>query len=384
MKKLALLIIPLLILTLVLGACAKQAAPTTTAAPAPSTTTTAAPGATTTAAPKPSVTTTAATPAQPAQVIEWKAQHGNPSGTILMESLKREMARVGELSGGRFIIKTYGGGELFPANKEHDAIDNNLLDRTNATTIWWKDRWVVAPLFNYTVGGLRPIEMMLWMMRGGNDLLQELIKDTNRVVFPGWTGTPEIFLSTTKELKSLEDIKGLKIRTGGDDGVLLTKMGAAVVQVPPGEVYESMKRGVIDAFQLGAPAVDQSYKVYEVCKNIYISDVRQPSEYFTPCVNKQSWAKLPDDLKGIMQAASLEECWRYLAQATEGDAKAIEFYKQYGVNIAPAPKDITDEMLKQAKIYYDAEAAKDPFYAKVLQSQRDFIAAHRSLYPAGL
>jgi TRAP-type mannitol/chloroaromatic compound transport system substrate-binding protein len=303
---------------------------------------------------------------------------------MIQMSFKREMDRVAELSGGRLVIKTYGGGELFPANKEHDAIDKDLLDRTNASTIWWKDRWVEAPLFNYTVGGLRPIEFMLWMMRGGNDMLQELIKDTPRIVFPGWTGSPEIFLTTTKELKSLADIKGLRIRTGGDDGVLFTKMGAAVVQVPPGEVYESTKRGVIDAFQLSCPAVDQSYKVYEVAKFVYISDVRQPSEYFTPVVNKNSFAKLPDDLKAIVKAASLEEGWRYLAEVTALDAKAVEFYKQYGVKIAPAPKDIVDEIQKQAQIYYDEQAAKSPFFAKVIKSQRDFAAEYRALYPAGL
>lgn len=298
-------------------------------------------------------------------------------------SMIRMCDRIAEISGGRLVINFYGGGEIVTAYKEYEGVDKGLLDMCHGAGSVMREKYFVAPLFTYMINGLKPVEMMLWMMREGEDLFAELLADTNIVNFPGWTGSPESFLSSNEPLRSLADLKGLKIRTLGDDAPMFTEMGASVISVPGGEIYEAMMRGVIDAFQLNCPAIDKTYTTYEVIKYMYISPVRQPCEYYSYFVNKSSWAKLPDDLKAIVQAAALEESMRYLADATRLDAEAIEFYTQYGVEVELTPKDIEDEMARLAEIFYDNESAKDPFLARVVKSQRDFAALHRSLYPQG-
>jgi len=302
----------------------------------------------------------------------------------LFNSFARVADRIKQASNGRLLIKVHGGGEIYAATKEHEGVDSGVLDYAENSMIWWVDRFPAAPLFNYMIAGLRPVEMMMWMLGDGNKLFNEMIASTNVIGLVGWTGTPEIFISTTKPLNTLADLKGLKYRSAGDDGTVFKNLGASVISVPPGEIYEAMKRGVIEAFQLSSPATDLTYHMEEVVKYVYLSPVRQPCEYFTYLVNKKSWAALPDDLKVIVQQAQLEEAWVYLQQTIVDDAKAIEVYKSKGITVASIPKVFEDEMRTQAKAMYDERAAKDQFYAKVLNSQRAFGAAYSATYPSGL
>lgn len=286
-------------------------------------------------------------------------------------------------SGGRLVMKPQPAGGIVPATKEFDGIHGGSLDYAMTAFAYWTDKFPAAGMFTFTVGGLSPVEQLLWHLEGGGkELAQKMVKDYNVILVPGFISSAEIFLSTTKQLKTVADIKGLKIRTAGDDGVMLSKMGAAVVSMPPGEVYEGMKRGVIDAYQLSTPAVDYSMAMHEVVKFIYISGVRQPSEYHAYLFNKDVWNnKLTDDLKVLIQDAILAEAWRYYAMITKLDIEALGKYKAYGVTVAPIPKEIEDELVKQADIFYADKAAKDPLSAEVIKSMRDFQKAMKDSFP---
>lgn len=324
-------------------------------------------------------------PAQPEEeVIEWVGQIANPEGSTIHQSFAGMAAKVEDASNGRLVITAHGGGAVTPSTEEQDAINAGILDIAQNATIFWADEYNAAPLFNYRIGGLPGVRMMLWMEQEGHDLLNEMIADTNVFTMPGIAGTPELFLNTTKPLRTVADLKGLKIRTAGDDGVLLTRMGASVVSMPPGDIYEAMQRGVIDAFQLNAPSVDVSTAMYEVCDYTYVSPARQPTDYFSTMLNKDSWNDLPDDLKAIVEACLRQQVWDYLTFATKADAEALVLYQDYGVVVEPAPQAIVDELLAQAAAYYEEKGAADPFYAQVLESQYRFEENFATTYPAGL
>ena len=356
-KMLALLMVIALITGLVAACAAPAPAPAPTPAPAPA-------------------------PAQPAAVITWTGQGHGAAASEMYKSMERMSERATTNSGGQFVLKSNPAGAIVPAAKEFDGVNGGSLDYAMTAYTYWKDKFPAAGLFTFTVAGLSPVEQMLWHLQGdGNALSNEMIKGYNVYLIPGFIGSAEIFLSTSKPIKSLADIKGLKIRTAGDDGVLFARMGAAVVSLPSGEIYESMQRGVIDSFQCSSPAVDYSMSLQEVAKYIYLSGTRQPSEFHSYLINTDSWAKLPDDLKGFLQDTILAEAWRYYALITKMDSEAVQSYKDYGCNVAPIPKDVEDEIVRQAEIYYNEEAAKDAFFAKVLKSQRDFQKAIREAFP---
>jgi TRAP-type mannitol/chloroaromatic compound transport system substrate-binding protein len=245
----------------------------------------------------------------------------------------------------------------------------------------WTRTYPAAGLFHVTVGGLSAVEMMMWTLQaGGLEKCQQMLADSNIKVLPAFFTTPEIFLNTTKELNTAADIKGLKIRTMGDDGAMFAEMGAAVVSMPGGEVYEAMQRGVIDSFQFSTPATDLSVGLNEVCDYVYISGVRQAMDFHYYTIDKNKWAKLPDDIKAIVREACLAEAWKYYSQLATLDVDAIQAYQDYGVTVEKAPQALIDELLRQAEIFYADKAAEDPFYAEVYNSQMDYMKGLRQTF----
>lgn len=281
-------------------------------------------------------------------------------------------------------MDVYGSGGIVPGREEIEQVGKGVLDITYSDYLWIRDKYPAGGLFTYRVGGMSAIPRFVWFMSEGQALANDMIAGENYIGKFGWPMTPELFLSGVVPIRSLDDIKGLKIRTAGEDGKILTAMGASVVSLPPAEIYESVQRGVIDAYQWNTPAYDRQVHMHEVAKYMYVSPVRQPTALTALIVNKDSWAALPDDLKAIVEAVNQEMAWENLTELVVGDAAAIDFFIDYGVEVGPPPKEVEEEMIKQAEIYYSEQAAADPLYAKILESLRAFGANYQATYPSGL
>ncbi len=374
----------ILVASLVAIGCAPKPAPAPAPSPAPAPAQAPAPSPTPAPSPAPSPTPT---PAQPAQVFKFRTQVGNPAQSPIFLSFERMNKRIAQMSAGRLVIETLPDGAVAPALQVYDAVDSGTLDGAHTTPAFAVGKLgPAAGIFAYMVAGLPTVQHMIWMLSDGVNLFNELMTNgkLNIVHYPGWVGTPEFFLTSAKPLNVPEDFKGMKIRTAGDGGIILTRMGASVVTTPPGEIYESFKRGLFDAYEYNAPNIEVKSNMFEVAKYTYVSPMRQGAEYFASLYNKNSWNKLPDDLKAIVQAAQMEEAWKFLTEAILGDGKAVQKYIDYGVKVAPVPKVIEDAIAAEAKKYYDEQAAKDPFYAKVVNSYRAFGQLYAQTYPRGL
>jgi TRAP-type mannitol/chloroaromatic compound transport system substrate-binding protein len=317
--------------------------------------------------------------------VEWVAQDTNTEGSLPWISRKRAMDSIAAMTNGQFTINLRGGGAIVPGWEEAKTAEAGGLDFAITASFVWRDVSPAAPLFNNVLGStMFPVKFMSWMLNYGHPLFNEMMKSKNIVSLPGWEGTPEMFLSTNKPLKTAADIKGLKIRTAGDDAAIFSKLGAAPVSVPPPEIYENMQRGVFDAFQLNCPAIDLSEHLYEVIKYAYVSPVRQPAEYHIYYINGDSWKKLPDNYKAIFQSAVMAEAYRYLNETIVADSAAIKEYIARGVIVGPPPKEIEEAFIKAAKEFYAENVAKDPFFAKVWQSIQDFEKAYDATFPRGI
>ena len=172
----------------------------------------------------------------------------------------------------------------------------------------------------------------------------------------------------------MADLKGLKMRCLGDGGKILANMDVATVLVAGGEIYESMQRGVINAFEYSGPSVNWSMAFQEVADYMYISPSRAPTDCFFVGVNKAEWDKLPADLQKIVELAVRTELPKWYSQNVVLDAEYIQKFVDYGTEVSPLPKDIEEELAEVAADYYDELAAGDAMFAKVLQSQREFKA----------
>ncbi|MBN1856728.1 MAG: TRAP transporter substrate-binding protein DctP [Dehalococcoidia bacterium] len=321
-------------------------------------------------------------PAAPeGEVIEWLGQHHDAAGGSKNKRFQEFCDRVNLASNGRMKLTLQAGGGIVPATEEFDATHKGLIDFCEAYSPYVLDVFPNAGLFAYTVGGLSALEYVYWMRNGGGAALyDEMLDGYGVTLIHGKLFPPETFIWTTKPLETVADMKGLKFRTAGDDGEMFKEMGVSVVFMAGGEVYEATQRGVIDAFQLADPAIDIELAAHEVADYCYLSPVRQPTDYSCLGINTESWEALPADLKQVVDDAYLANSLAVYGELMASNIEALKFLKDYGTTVGPIPKEIEDELIRQANLFYDKKAAEDPFYEEILTSMREFKAAYGEAY----
>lgn len=198
------------------------------------------------------------------------------------------------------------------------------------------------------------------------------------VVGPCGFSSAELFGWFNKPMLSLGDFKGMKFRTAGCWGEMVTEMGAAVVFLPGGEIYESMQRGVIDCFEFSTPGADYSAGFHELGAYMHGPGVHAPQSCFEFLVNKDRWNELSPDLKAIVTHAAEAMTVRLWGVYDYSDMEAMDALKEYGTEFVYLPEDLQREIVKVANEYYDEKAKEDPFFAKVLESQREFAKRYRA------
>jgi len=364
------------VVSLLAVGCSPKTTPTqTTSAPAPAITTAPQPAPTAaTTAPKPSATTAAptATPAQAAKAIKWVGQCQTASGDTQNEYQHKLINYINTIAAGRLTMDLKDGGAIVPMGKELDGIIASSYDYCMTPYAFTNYLFKPAEIFGVLAAGLTPHQLMSWYIAGGGDeLAKKMYASAGKGIYHIQTYgilTSEIWAHSNKELKSLADIKGLKIRAAGAQGEILKQMGAAVVFMPGGELYEAAKRGTIDAFEYDSPSPNYKMGFQEVAKYVYMGANRAPAADGAMFTTDKNWASLPDDLKTLLIEACRALQPEYLANLIKQDAENLQKFKDYGVIVAPIPADIDAELLKLAPLYYQKTAAEDPLYKEIYES----------------
>jgi TRAP-type mannitol/chloroaromatic compound transport system substrate-binding protein len=275
-------------------------------------------------------------------------------------------------------IDTFPGGAIVPATQEADALRSGTLDYAYSAGGYNKHLNPAFPLYDQMAGGLSTTQLYYWLQIFGDQLAAPEYLKYDIVYLCSQLGPPEDFAYTKGiELKTVDDVKKLKMRTAGVGGEIMAKLGASVVTLPGGELYESMQRGVINAFEYSGAASFWDMKFQEVTSNVYLSYSRAPSDSNNMLVSKKAWTALPDDLKSIVmwiQRGAQQITWE---RSIHRNGEAVEKMKAYGLKVEKLPKVIEDAVLTTAKKYFDDEAAKygaDSLYAKVVKSMREYKA----------
>ena len=288
---------------------------------------------------------------------------------------KRAVDAINTMAGGRLIINLQQGGAIVPATQELNGIRTGTIDFNQISPGYHKDAIPSGPLFNSRPGGLTAVQYTFWYrVGGGTDLINEGLKPfgaqwIDYCVFP-----PEDWAYTTYPLNSLADIKGkLKMRTAGEGGEIITRMGGASVFMPGGEIYQAMQRGVINAFEYGGSTSAQDMGFSEVFKYMYLSLTRAPADTSGFEVSITKWNALPDDLKQIVKRGLQSEEWGYYDNELVTAAKVRDAWRAKGITIQKLPKEIEDAFKAEAEKFYNEQLTKaDDLYKRVLKSQIDF------------
>jgi len=298
--------------------------------------------------------------------------------------LERLSARITEASAGRLVWKPEPAGAICPATEEWKAVHTGVLDFGAGGGSYMHAEIHFGTLISQRVGGIPPLPHLIWLDTVGSDLINKWYVDLGfdmlDIKAAGFHGPPEIFAHLDKELNTAADLDGLKMRCSGDGGAVLARMGVGSVFMPLGEIFESMKRGVIDAFECSSPRFDWQMGLNEVGKYVYLSPIRAPTEVYQLLVKRSKFEALPDDLKIIVEDCGRSEAIRYHTMLTSGDAEALQQFRDYGNIVQKLPSAIEQAFVKEADAYMDELAAEFPEAAEVLASQRAFAKNWGALY----
>jgi TRAP-type mannitol/chloroaromatic compound transport system substrate-binding protein len=319
--------------------------------------------------------TAAVSPTQAAdKPIVWKKASSWPKGTILQDMADSFAEDVTKMSNGRLTIKSYAAGVLVGPLEVLDSVRMGTLDVANCSPAYQVGKLPAAPLFGYIPFGFEAIPYLTWMYEGeGMPLYQELYEKFNLgYAAPCGIIPSEDLAWSNKPIEKMEDFKGLKFRTSGFWGEILSQAGASVMMLPAGEVYEALQRNVIDAGEFSTPSMDKDLAFYEIAKYLLVPGIHQTSTIIDITINKRSWNKLTPDLQEIVKAAARSTTMRMLTRMISKDMAALKYFKEKGVDIRYLNPEIQKELALKAQQLMEKKAAKDPFFAKVWKSQEAF------------
>jgi TRAP-type mannitol/chloroaromatic compound transport system substrate-binding protein len=316
--------------------------------------------------------------AQGGPTYNWKMATGWPGGPLMEIGAKAFAERMDQFSGGRFKIQTFPGGALGNALKVPETVKNGVAEcgHTWIGYDWGKDPTTV--LFGGYAGSFDTERMLHWIYEAGGLEMQRQFRDDTEGVYSTvvFIRTAEVFLHSRKPVKTLADLKGLKLRTAGAWLEMAKELGAAPVTTAGGDVYPMLERGAIDATEWGTLWENIPPGFYKVAKYLIYPGVHQPTAPFELVINKDAWNKLsPADKNLVETVAKLVtfESWLRIGQE---DAKALDVYKKAGNTIIELDPEVQFAARKIGLDWADrvAKENKYPWFGKVLQSQKAFDA----------
>jgi TRAP-type mannitol/chloroaromatic compound transport system substrate-binding protein len=356
-----------------------------------------------------SVAAGAATVAMPAVVtaqspIVLRMQSSWTASDIFHEMAQQYVERVEAMSGGRLRIDLTPAGAIVGAFQVQDACHDGVLDAAHTVTVYWYGKNKAASLFGTgPIFGATAAHILAWIHQGGGqELYDELIQEVLGLNVVGFFCLPmptQPFGWFKEPITSASQLQGLKYRTVGLAADLFQAMGAAVTQLPGGEIVPAMERGVIDAFEFNNPTSDRRFGAQDVAKNYMLGSYHQANEFFEIIFNKDTYEGLDPDLQAILrygvEAANTANYALGMNQYSL-DLKALA--EEDGVNIIRTPKEVMQAQLPAWDGLLEG-LTTDPFFKKVVDSQKawaervafydfmnsaDYVGAYEHHFPGRL
>tara|TARA_B110000503_G_scaffold55796_1_gene89534 strand:+ start:20556 stop:21704 length:1149 start_codon:yes stop_codon:yes gene_type:complete len=306
---------------------------------------------------------------------------------------------ISTMSNGRLNITVYGAGELVPAMGVFDAVSLGNVEMGHGAAYYWKGKLPAASFFTAVPFGLTAQEMNGWLLHGGGMALwEELYAPFNLIPLAGGNTGVQMAGWFNKEINSLEDLQGLKMRIPGLGGEVFQRAGGTAVNIPGGEIYTSLQTGTIDATEWVGPYNDLAFGLHQVAKYYYYPGWQEPGPTLEIIVNKAAMSSLPADLQEIVRVASRAMNDDMLAEFTTRNNAALEdLVNKHHVQLRRLPDDVLaklkvisaevvksiaqdDELAQRIYRSYDRYRTQVMSYHEI--SERAYINARATQPPA--
>jgi TRAP-type mannitol/chloroaromatic compound transport system substrate-binding protein len=278
---------------------------------------------------------------------------------------------VGAMSGGKFTISVHPAGELVPAFGVVDAVQNGTLECASTAGYYFFGKDDTFALATAIPFGLNTRQMNAWTFEGnGLTLMREFYKNYNIINFTMGNTGAQMGGWYRKEIKSLADMKGLKMRTAGIAGKVMERLGVLTQSLPAGEIYQALEKGTIDAVEFVGPYDDYKLGFYKVAPHYYYPGWWEGCGQTDLYINLKAYEELSAEYKAMIEAAS---GYAHVIMMANYDAKNPTALKQLvaaGAKLHRFPKDVMDAAFKEANALYAELSAKNPRWKKIYD---DFV-----------
>src|SRR6202163_716587 len=286
--------------------------------------------------------------AQSMPELKWRCTTSWPKSLDVPFSASETISKyVAEATDNKFQIQAFAGGEIVPALQALDAVTNATVEMCHTAAYYFIGKDPTFALYCSVPFGLNSRQQNAWFQdHGGQDMLNEF----------------------RKEINTVGDLNGLKMRIGGWAGKTLSKLGTIPQQIAGGDIYPALEKGTIDATEWVGPYDDEKLGFYKIAKYYYYPGWWEGGTANHLLINLAKWNELPNNYKAIVQAAAgyanVEEQARYDAR----NPQALKRLVANGVQLRPFSQAIMEACLKAANEVNAEESAKNPNYKKVLES----------------
>ena len=310
-----------------------------------------------------------------AEKLKWKMVTTWPKNFPGLGTGANNLAKlITEMSGGRIEVKVYGAKELVPAFEVFDAVSRGTAEMGHGAAYYWKGKSEAAQFFAAVPYGLNAQEMNGWLYHGGGMELWEKIYDRFNLV-PAAAGNTGVQMGGwfNKQINSLGDLKGLKMRIPGLGGEVLKRAGGTPVNLPGGELYTSLQSGAIDATEWVGPYNDLAFGLYKAAKYYYYPGWHEPGTTLEAMINKDAFNKLSKDLQSIVLNACKVVNQDMLAEYTARNNAALHtLVNKHKVDLRQFPDDVLAKLRQLSDEVVAEVAAKDELTKQVYESFRTF------------
>ena len=307
------------------------------------------------------------------------AETWGPNSPILGETTKHFEDMVEKMSAGRIDVRIDSANKHKAPFGIFDMVRNGQYDMGHTASYYYKGSIPNAMYFTTVPFGMLAPEQYAWFYYGGGmELMQKVYEPFGLLSFPGGNTGNQMGGWFNKEINSLEDLKGLKMRIPGFAGEVLAKLGASPTNIPPGELYTALERRTIDALEWVGPSLDLRMGFHKIAP-YYYTGWHEPATELQFMINKRSWDRLPADLQEILRVAMRTAAYDMYIQSYHESAENMAVLdKDYPkVQIRTFPADVMKALAKANSELLAESAAKDPLAKEILDSQATYLKKAR-------
>ncbi|KFI24874.1 TRAP transporter substrate-binding protein [Paenirhodobacter enshiensis] len=298
--------------------------------------------------------------------ITWRLTSSYPKSLDTLFGISTELSnRIAEITEGNFQIQVFAPGEIVPGLQALDAVQAGTVECAHTLSTFYVGK---NPAFAFDTSlpfGLNTRQHNSWLFYGGGlELVNDFLKQYNVHAIPAGNTGAQMGGWYRKEIKSLDDLKGLKMRIAGVGGTIMSRLGVIPQQIAGGDIYASLEKGTIDAVEFSGPYDDEKLGFYKVAPYYYAPGWWEGTANVPLYVNLDKWNELPKHYQAAIEAVSTETLTRCVAKYDARNPDALYRLVANGAQLRTFPNDVLEAAFRESRAYYTEVAAQNADFKK--------------------